>query len=101
MDETTKWLIGALFGLFSGVAAYSKHVAAQIKDGDDELHHRVNQIRDEYVKRVDLDAHMNRVESRLRDTREELREDIRGVKEEIKGANSRLDAVLAKLSERS
>lgn len=100
MDETTKWLIGVLFGGFSAVAAYARHVATKIETGDDELHHRINQVRDEYVKRVDLDAHISRVESRLRDTREELRDDIRGVKDEIKGANARLDAVLAKLSER-
>lgn len=100
MDEMTKWLTATLFGLISAGAAYTRHMASKIETGDDELHHRINQIRDEYVKRVDLDAHITRVESRLRDTREELRGDIRDVKEEIKGANARLDAVLAKLSER-
>jgi len=100
MDENVKWALGFLLSLITVVAAYTRHVSNMIKVGDDNLHHRVNQTRDEYVKRVDLDAHISRVESRMRDLREELRGDIRDLKEEQKGANARLDAILAKLSER-
>jgi uncharacterized protein (UPF0335 family) len=71
-----------------------------IKAGDDELHHRINTTRDEYVKRVDLDAHISRVENRMRDLREELRADIREIKDEQKGTNARLDAVLTELTKR-
>jgi uncharacterized protein YPO0396 len=101
MDENVKWVVGFLFSLILAVASYARYVSNMIKVGDDQLHHRINQTRDEYVKRVDLDAHISRVESRMRDLREELRSDIKDIKDEIKGSNSRLDAVLAKLSERA
>jgi uncharacterized protein YPO0396 len=100
MDENVKWAISFLFGLIVAAAGYTRHVSNMIKVGDDNLHHRINQTRDEYVKRVDLDAHISRVESRIRDLREEWRADIRDIKEEQKGTNARLDAVLAKLAER-
>lgn len=99
MDENVKWAVGFLFSLIMAAAAYTRHVSNMIKVGDDNLHHRINQTRDEYVKRVDLDAHISRVESRMRDLREELRADIRDIKEEQKGTNTRLDAVLAKLTD--
>lgn len=101
MDENVKFALGFLLSLIALVATYTRYVSNMIKVGDDNLHHRVNQTRDEYVKRVDLDAHISRVESRMRDLREELRSDVKDIKDEIKGTNARLDAVLAKLSERT
>jgi uncharacterized protein YPO0396 len=101
MDENVRWVLGFLLSLIALVAGYARHISNRIEAGDNALHHRINQTRDEYVKRVDLDAHISRVEARMRDLREELRSDIREVKDEIKGANTRLDAVLVKLGERA
>jgi len=54
---------------------------------DDALHKRVNRVRDEYVKRADLDA---RIETNVRELRNENREGNREI-------NRRLDPVLATL----
>lgn len=63
-----------------------------IKDGDDVLHERINRTRDEmnngYVRRTDLDGHLQRIEASLR----ELKADA---KEDRKETNTRLDALLA------
>ncbi|MDH7790743.1 hypothetical protein [Ochrobactrum sp. AN78] len=59
-----------------------------IKDGDDELHHRINQVRDEYVRRVEFDAHFDL-----------LREDVRELREDLKGTNKRLDQLMSVLAQ--
>jgi len=62
-----------------------------IKQGDDELHHRINKNRDElsdkYVRRVDLDAYMSRLDKSISDVRTDLRDS------RIE-TNNRLDAIL-------
>lgn len=66
-----------------------------IKDGDDVLHERVNRTRDDlsnhYVKRADLDGHLQRIEKSVTDMRQEIREERRDT-------NQRLDAVLQAVS---
>ncbi|MDK4729348.1 hypothetical protein [Rhizobium phaseoli] len=101
MEENVKWILGFLLSLIVAGTSYARYVSNMIKAGDENLHHRINQTRDEYVKRVDLDAHISRVESRMRDLREELRADIKDIKDEQKGTNARLDSILAKLTERN
>jgi len=63
-----------------------------IKDGDDALHERVNRTREEvsngYVRRSDLDGHLGRIEARVA----ELRQDM---KDERRETNARLDVILA------
>uniref|UniRef100_A0A914Z417 Uncharacterized protein n=1 Tax=Panagrolaimus superbus TaxID=310955 RepID=A0A914Z417_9BILA len=67
-----------------------RSLAASIKTGDDQLHERVNRVRDEYVRRVDLDGHV----SQLRDGMKELKDEAR---DSTKETNKRLDQVLAVL----
>lgn len=75
---------GMLFSAFN-------NLSSRIKTGDDVLHDRLNRVRDDYVRRSDLDGHIQRLDNNVKDLREELRE----TRTET---NHRLDAILATLS---
>lgn len=51
------------------------------------LHDRVNRTRDEYLRRDDFDRHVDGLTQQMRQTRDEIREDM-------KGLTARMDAVL-------
>lgn len=96
-----QWLIGtavtvilAIAGIaiaaFRATASKIDDVAGEIKTGDAALHERINRVRDEYVKRVDLDGHMERMEETVKELRAETREGTREI-------NRRLDQVLTTL----
>ena len=72
-----------------------EEIIAAISDGDDKLHERINRTRDDmsnmYVKRADLDGHLQRIENSVASMRQEMREERRDT-------NSRLDAVLSAIS---
>ncbi|MBX8802654.1 hypothetical protein HBA92_18110 [Ochrobactrum sp. MR28] len=96
MGEDIKWLIGisasmAVSFIVALIASF-RSLAASIKTGDDALHERINRTRDDYVRRVDLDGHINQ----LRDGMKELKEESR---ESAKETNKRLDQVLSALSQ--
>ena len=55
------------------------------------LHDRINRIRDEFVRRDDFDAHMTRLDKRLDDFRDEMRE-------ASASTNRRLDSIIHKLN---
>lgn len=63
-----------------------------INAGDDNLHERINRVRDEmgnaYVKRTDLDGHLQRIETSLKEIKADAKEERREI-------NARLDAVLS------
>ena len=107
MTDDLRWLIGtaitlatffggALIAAFRSLSASQKsaedRLGAAIKDGDDQLHERVNRVRDEYVRRVDLDDHVRQLRDGMKEMRDETRE---GLKE----TNKRLDQVLAVLAQ--
>lgn len=100
MAEDVKWIIGIGLTLAGLCFAYGRYVYSMITDGHKELHHRINTVRDEYVKRADLDAHLNRYDVRMRELRDEVRADVKDLKEEMKGTNQRLDVIMSKLTER-
>lgn len=100
-DDQLRWIVGisitvAIFATGTLIAAF-RALASRIdtakddaKKGDDTLHDRVNRVRDEYVKRVDLDGHMARMETNVKELRDETREGTREI-------NRRLDQVLTTL----
>lgn len=96
MGEDIKWLIGLAAGLGGtftvALIATFRSLSASIKLGDDQLHDRVNRVRDEYVRRVDLDDHVKQLRDSVRELRDETREASRGT-------NTRLDQVLAVLAQ--
>lgn len=107
MANELQWLIGLAVGLgstftialitaFRSLSTSQKsaedRLGAAIKDGDDQLHERVNRVRDDYVRRVDLDGHV----SQLREGMKELKDETR---DSAKETNKRLDQVLAVLAQ--
>src|SRR5262245_28690429 len=52
-----------------------------VKEGDDVLHERLNRIREDvsnnYVRRVDLDSHMKRVDETLKEVRDDQKQIMR------------------------
>jgi hypothetical protein len=95
MADDIKWLIAIsasmIVSFIIALVSSFRSLSATIKEGDDQLHERINRVRDEYVKRVDHDAQMNQ----LRDTVKEIRDELR---EGTRETNKRLDQVLAALS---
>ncbi len=96
MGDDLKWLIGISASMAASfiiaLIASFRSLAASIKAGDDALHERINRTRGDYVRRVDLDGHINQ----LRDGMKELKEESR---ESAKETNKRLDQVLAALAQ--
>lgn len=86
-------LLGAaatIITIVGAIVASHRWTTDKIQKGDDALHERVNRVRDEYVCRVDLDTHMARIETNVRELREESREGTREI-------NRRLDTMLTAL----
>lgn len=70
MDTTTVlWLIGQGIGIgIAGVTlmtAMHRNLVSKIDTGDNDLHSRINDVRDKYVRRDDLDAHLNPIRSQI------------------------------------
>jgi uncharacterized membrane protein YhiD involved in acid resistance len=85
--------IGALIGwgltvlaIVGGIILRDRQVMSTIQDGDDKLHHRINDTRDQYVRRDDLAQHIQRIEKTVDEMRIEMREQRR--------TNERLDSTL-------
>lgn len=81
---------GALAGIVGAFIVSHRYTSDKITTGDNALHERINRVRDEYVRRDDLDGHLARVEGSVKDLREENREGTREI-------NRRLDQVLTTL----
>ncbi len=78
----------SLAGVIGGVVARDRQITRMIADGDKELHARVNRVREDMVRRSDLDGHLLRVDEAIKELRSELRESR-------KETTMRLDAILA------
>lgn len=93
-DEAIRWFIGieitVAVAFASALLAAFYRLSDAIREGDDALHARVNGIRDEYVRRTDLDGHMQRIDGSMRDMRSDM-------KEQHRDTQRRLDSVLAAL----
>lgn len=83
--DELKWLVGqfvtiggaflaTIGGLRKAISNGDEKLADKMSKGDDALHERVNRVRDEYVKRVDHDAALTRIDLTLRELRDEQKE---------------------------
>lgn len=93
-DEALRWLIGieitVALTLVGALLAAFYRLTDAIRKGDDALHERVNDVRDQYVRQSDLDGHMARIDGSMRDLRSDM-------KEQHRDTQLRLDSVLAAL----
>lgn len=73
--------IGAFRAMSGRLESAMGRVEKAVKDGDDHLHERVNRLRqdvsDNYVRRVDLDGHLQRIDETLREVRSDQKEIIK------------------------
>lgn len=89
-----QWLFGTAIGVvfsIAGIAVAALRavnnrldvIVGQIKTGDDQLHERINRVRDDmangYVRRVDLDSHMKRTDDTLKEMRDDQKAIIRSL----------------------
>ena len=94
MGEEIRWLIGAAFSfcvLVGGVVTRDRQMAKQIRDVEDRLHDRVNKVKDDYVKKADMEAGM----ARISDDVSKLRDEIRDDRQET---NRRLDTIIQNIT---
>lgn len=85
MDPELKWAIGVAVTLSTAftatIIASFRSLAFRISQGNKELHTRVDDVKEKYVRRDDLDGHILRIESGIRDLKDENRENHKQVME--------------------
>jgi len=90
MGNELQWLIGTLIGvvgLIGGLIARDRQVHKTIAEGDEKLSERITRVQEQYVRRDDLNGHIQSIENSVNQMREEQRE-----------TNRRIDQVLTTLS---
>ncbi len=90
MSSGIEWLIGiviAAVSLIGGIIVRDRQVMRAINEGDEKLHQRINRVSDTYVRRDDLNGHIQSIENTVNQMREEQRE-----------TNRRIDALLAAMT---
>jgi len=70
MDQSVVlWLVGQTIAVtIAGLGTLMmlhRNLTAKIETGDADLHHRVNDVREKYVRRDDLDAHLNPMRTQM------------------------------------
>lgn len=75
--------IGAFRSMSAKLDKAVETMRESVKDGDDQLHERVNRLRqdvsDNYVRRADLDSHMTRIDGTLKEVRDDQKAIIRSL----------------------
>lgn len=85
-----QWLIGALIAIVSmigGIIVRDRQIMKEINEGDKELQDRITKVQSEYVRRDDLNGHIQSIENSVHQMREEQRE-----------TNRRIDSLLTLLT---
>lgn len=94
-DEAARWFIGieitVAVAMATALLAAFYRLSDAIRHGDDALHTRINAVRDEYVRRADLENHMSRIDGAMHDMRVEIKDQHRDIQ-------ARLDNVLTALT---
>jgi len=105
MGEDWKWVIGIavtltlgwgsiLIGAFWRLVSMIRRVEDEMDNSSKELHARINRVREDTVQKSDLDGHLTRLSSDMREMRKEQRE-------ATKATNTRLDALLSAIASRN
>lgn len=64
---------GLLVPVVLAAMARDRSLLTMIKQANDTVHDRINRVRDEYVRRDDLDGHLGRWDKQFDDLRAEMR----------------------------
>jgi len=85
----------SLISFIGGIVVRDRQVMRSINSGDSKLHERVDKVRDEYVRKDDLNAHIaawTASMDRMHETQNETNKRIENGQNEI---NRRIDSLLA------
>lgn len=78
MSDELKWLLGVSASITLAALGFLinafNNLAQRQKLDNDAVHSRINDVKDNYVKRSDLEAHMHRLEKSLDDVRDGVKE---------------------------
>lgn len=78
MDPDLKWVIGigvtVITFIIGLIAGSFRNLAGRITNNTAALHKRIDTVKDTYVRRDDLESHLQRIDSNIRDLRQEMRE---------------------------
>lgn len=90
MDDDLKWVAGvaitSMVFLCGTLIAAFRNLAARISNTSGELHGRIDDVKDNYVRRDDLAGHIGRIENQMTEMRTEMRESNAKVIEAIRNA---------------
>lgn len=78
MSEDLRWVIGiavsiVLFFSTALIGAF-RSLSAKMAERSGEIHKRIDDVKDKYVRRDDLDGHLNRIDRTVQEVREEMRD---------------------------
>ena len=94
MDELLRWFFGLVAAVLMAIVGWlvkeMRQLAERMGDGHDKLHERINRVREEYVRRDDLDGHLQRIDGNVNELRREIADSHRDV-------TKRLDAIVERL----
>ena len=104
MDSDLQWTIGiavtitlffgtTMVGAFWKIVAMVKKVEESMEDSSKELHARINRVREDTVHKSDLEGHLTRLGTEMRDMRQEQRD-------ATKSTNERLDKLIDAMADR-
>lgn len=87
MDADLKWLIGIAvtlaLALTSAIVATFRNLAARISASDRDIHARIDDVKEKYVRRDDMYGHIQRMDKMMGEIRKELRENHKQVLEAL------------------
>ena len=95
--DDLRWIVGIALTTVLAVAgmlvAAFRAIAVKIEAHIAVLHGRVNKVKDDYVRRDDMDKHMARFDGNVNELRREFRDSH-------KDTNAKLDAIMERLPPR-
>ena len=92
METSIEWLIGTFLAFIvaiGGVIMRDRQVMKAITDGDDKLNRRIDEAQSTFVRRDDLNGHIQSIENTVNSMREEQQE-----------TNRRIDTLLFALTQK-
>lgn len=78
MESDLKWVIGIAISLTvafaTAIVAAFRNLSNRISSGNRDVHKRIDDVKDDYVRRDDLNGHIDRIDKNLRELRDETRQ---------------------------
>ena len=93
MSEDLRWIVGLAVSicLFFGAALIGafRNLSAKMTSSTGDIHKRIDDVKERYVRRDDLDGHLNRLDRNVQEVREEMRDQHRQVMDVLTRMNTK------------